>query len=49
MAIVNVLEPTEIYNKNVVLNILCELREGEKNKGYYILKIIILKVLERMR
>ena len=28
---------TEIYNKNVVLNILCELREGE-NKGYYVLK-----------
>ena len=28
---------TEIYNKNVVLNILCELREG-KNKGYYVLK-----------
>ena len=28
---------TEIYNKNVVLNFLCELREG-KNKGYYVLK-----------
>ena len=28
---------TEIYNKNVVLNIICELREG-KNKGYYIIK-----------
>ena len=28
---------TEIYNKNVVLNIICELREG-KNKGYYVLK-----------
>ena len=28
---------TEIYNKDVALNIICELREGE-NKGYYILK-----------
>ena len=28
---------TEIYNKNVVLNIICDLREG-KNKGYYVLK-----------
>ena len=28
---------TEIYNKNVILNIICELREG-KNKGYYVLK-----------
>ena len=28
---------TEIYNKNVVLNIICEL-EKEKNKGYYVLK-----------
>ena len=28
---------TEIYNKNVVLNIICELREG-KNKGYYVIK-----------
>ena len=28
---------TDIYNKNVVLNIICELRE-EKNKGYYVLK-----------
>ena len=28
---------TEIYSKNVILNVLCELREG-KNKGYYILK-----------
>ena len=28
---------TEIYNKNVILNVICELREGS-NKGYYILK-----------
>ena len=28
---------TEIYNKDVALNIICELREGA-NKGYYILK-----------
>ena len=28
---------TEIYNKNVVLNIICELREG-KDKGYYVIK-----------
>ena len=28
---------TEIYNKNVILNVICELREGA-NKGYYILK-----------
>ena len=28
---------TEIYNKNVILNVICELREGN-NKGYYILK-----------
>ena len=28
---------TEIYNKNVILNIICELREG-KNKVYYVLK-----------
>ena len=28
---------TEIYNKNIIFNIICELREG-KNKGYYILK-----------
>ena len=28
---------TEIYNKNVILNVICELREGT-NKGYYILK-----------
>ena len=28
---------TEIYDKKVFLNILCELRDGE-NKGYYILK-----------
>ena len=28
---------TEIYNKNVILNVICELREGN-NKGYYVLK-----------
>ena len=28
---------TEIYNKNVILDIICELRWG-KNKGYYVLK-----------
>ena len=28
---------TEIYNKNIILNVICELREGN-NKGYYILK-----------
>ena len=28
---------TEIYNKNVILNVICELRDGN-NKGYYILK-----------
>ena len=28
---------TEIYNKNVSLNVICELRE-RNNKGYYILK-----------
>ncbi len=26
---------TEIYNKNIILNVICELREGA-NKGYYI-------------
>ena len=41
-------ETTEIYDKNVVLNFIYELREG-KNKGYYLLKIIILKVQERTR
>ena len=28
---------TEIYSKNVILNVICELREGN-NKGYYVLK-----------
>ena len=28
---------TEIYNKRVILNIICELREGN-NKAYYVLK-----------
>ena len=28
---------TEIYNKNVILNVICELREGN-NKAYYVLK-----------
>ena len=28
---------TEIYSKNIILNIICELREGN-NKGYYVLK-----------
>ena len=28
---------TEIYNKKIILNIICELREG-KDKGYYVLK-----------
>ena len=28
---------TEIYNKNIILNLICELRDG-KNKAYYVLK-----------
>ena len=28
---------TEIYSKNIILNVICELREGN-NKGYYVLK-----------
>ena len=28
---------TEIYNKNAILNFICEIREG-KNKAYYVIK-----------